>query len=66
MRVRIVRRVFGTVNGVSLRRYLPHHVYDLPPDLANYLVAEGVAAFEMRSDEHPRPPGNVERRRRED
>ena len=63
MRVKILRHTLGNANGISLRHYLPGHVYDLPPNIANYLVIQGIATFEMRIDEHPRPPGQVERRR---
>jgi hypothetical protein len=63
MRVRIVREALGTVNGVSLRHYRAHQVYDLPPSLANYLVAQGTANFEMRNEGAAKPPDQVERRR---
>ena len=64
MKVRIVRQPLGHVNGVSLRRYHPHQVYDVAPTLANYLVAQGVAVFEMRTNREEREPGQIERRRK--
>jgi len=64
MKVRIVRQSLKQVQGVALRHYQPQHVYDLPPSLADYLVAEGLAIFEMRSDDHPKPPPDQEERRR--
>jgi hypothetical protein len=63
MKVRIFRRSIENVGGVSLRHYRAGQVYDLPPTLANYLVAQGLATFEMRS-ENPKPPNQVERRRK--
>jgi hypothetical protein len=64
MKVRIVRRSVGHVNGVSLRHYRPNEVYEVPPSIANYLVAQGVALFEMRNrEEHAEPPQGRERRR---
>ena len=46
--VRILRHSTGYVDGISLAHYLPGRVYDVPPLLADYLVAEGYAIFEMR------------------
>jgi len=37
------------VNGVSLRYYHPGHTYDLNSNLAEYLVIQGFALFEMRT-----------------
>jgi hypothetical protein len=65
MKVRITRRTLGHANGVSLRHYRPNEVYDVPPSIANYLVAQGVALFEMRSrEESSTPPEGRERRRK--
>ena len=63
MKIRILRQAVGHVNGVSLRHYRPGQVYEVPPSIANYMVAEGLAGFEMRSAEHSAPPNNIERRR---
>ena len=65
MKVKIVRRTLGHVNGVSLRHYRENEVYEVPPSIANYLVAQGVALFEMRSrEESAAPPEGRERRRK--
>jgi hypothetical protein len=65
MKVRILRQIAGHANGVSLRHYRPNEVYEVPPTLANYMVAEGVASFEMRNQEQrSAPPDGKERRRR--
>ena len=62
MRVRILRRPTGSVNGLTLSHYKPGVVYDLPANLANYLVATGVARLEMRVSDNPQPPLGIERR----
>ena len=63
MKVKILRRILGHADGVSLRHYRPNEIYEVPPSIANYLVAEGVALFEMRSqDELAVPPEGIERR----
>jgi hypothetical protein len=49
MKVKILKHTLGHVNGVSLRHYKPNEIYELPPSIANYLVAEGAALFEMRN-----------------
>ena len=64
MRVKIVRQPHGTVSGVSLNAYRAGEVYDIPAMLAEYLVVEEFAIFEMR-DSHREPVEvAVERRRR--
>ena len=55
MKVRILRQSYGSVQGVSLRLYRPGQVYDLPPTLAAYVVAEGLAIVEMRADQYSKP-----------
>lgn len=50
MRIIIVRHPTGTLEGVSLQKYHVGVTYDVPPSLASYLVAEGVAVVEMRDD----------------
>jgi len=65
IKVRILKLTLGHVNGVSLRHYRPNEIYELPPSIANYLVAQGVALFEMRNpDGRAGPPGGQERRRK--
>jgi hypothetical protein len=60
VRIRIVKRPRGTIDGVSLRHYRLGETYDVAAMLAQYLVAEGFARFEMRTAERsrrPRPEG---------
>ena len=64
MKVRIVRRPQGVIQGVSLKYYRTGEVYDLPPALAEYLVMEQYAILEMRDPDKPPVPVDVERRRR--
>ena len=64
MRVRITRQPDTSVADVSLRNYRPGEVYDLPNNLAEYLVMEDYAIFEMRGSEQPSVPVLHERRRR--
>jgi hypothetical protein len=63
MRVKIVRQPVGSVNGLNLSFYKPRLTYDLPADVASYLVASGFARLEMRRSEKPIPPDGIERRR---
>jgi len=62
MKIRIVREPHGTVNGSSLSRYRAGEVYDLPAIVADYMVVEGFAIVEMRSNDNPAVPIAVERR----
>ena len=64
MKVRIVRQPLGMIEGVSLHHYRPGEVYELPPLLAEYLVMERYATFEMRDRGKPPEPVAEERRRR--
>jgi hypothetical protein len=64
MRVKMLRHAQGVVNGMSLKYYRPGEVYDLPPTLAEYLVMEDYAIFEMRDHDKPAVSVPVERRRR--
>jgi hypothetical protein len=64
MRVRITRQPEGRIDDVSLRNYRPGEVYDLPSNLAEYLVMEDFAIFEMRGSEQTSLPAADERRRR--
>ena len=54
--MRITRQPLGIVQGVSLKHYRPGEVYELPPPLAEYLVMERYAIFEMRVRESPPVP----------
>jgi hypothetical protein len=57
VRVRITRQPTGSVDGVPLPNYLVVGVvYDLPANIANYLVAEGFAIFEQRKENNTHPP----------
>jgi hypothetical protein len=50
---------------MSLNCYRPGRPYDLTPSLANYFVAKGWAIFEMRADEQPQWPKELDRRKRQ-
>ena len=63
MRVKIIRQPIGSVNGLNLSHYRPRLIYDLPADLASYLVASGFARLEMRGSEKAGPPQGIERRK---
>ena len=62
--MRITRQPLGTVQGMSLKHYRPGEVYELPPALAEYLVMEKFAIFEMRDRDKPAVPVAEDRRRR--
>lgn len=62
MKVRIVRQPTGTIQGLSLHDYNIGHVYDLPASVAAYLVAEGFAFVEMRTE--TRAATDTDRRRK--
>ena len=65
MKVRITRAPRGVVDGMSLHYYHPGEAYDVSPELAEYLVAEGFASIEMRQrDRSSRPRINDRRRSR--
>ena len=64
MKVRITRQPLGVIQGVSLKYYRQGEVYDLPPPLAEYLVMEKCAIFEMRDRERVPVPVEFDRRRR--
>ena len=65
MKVKILKWTLGHADGVSLRHYRPNETYEVPPNIANYLVAEGAALFEMRNAEAQAiPPEGIERRQR--
>jgi hypothetical protein len=50
VRVRIIQPPTGSVDGVLLKNYLVGVIYDLPANIANYLVAQGFAVFESRRE----------------
>ena len=49
---------------MSLKHYRAGEVYELPPPLAEYLVMEQFAIFEMRDRDKPAVPVAEDRRRR--
>ena len=48
VKVRIVKRPTGALDGMALKYYVPGQVYDLSAPVADYLVMEGFAKLEMR------------------
>jgi hypothetical protein len=46
VRVLIVRQPVGNIDGIPLAPYKLGQSYDLPPILANYLVAQGFGVFD--------------------
>jgi len=48
MKVRITREPTGGVDGMSLKHYRTGCLYDVPAELAEYLVALDFAVIEMR------------------
>jgi hypothetical protein len=63
MRVRITRAPRGAVDGMSLHYYHAGEAYDVTPQLAEYLVAEGFASIEMRLRERSSRRRSRDRRR---
>ena len=64
MRVKITRQPIGMIQGMSLNYYRQGEIYELPPSLAEYLVMEKYAIFEMRDrDSRPMHAGEDRRRR---
>jgi hypothetical protein len=62
MRIRIIRRPTGVVDGMSLHYYHFGQAYDVRAELAEYLVASGFASIEMRrSNRSSRQPRNDRR-----
>lgn len=60
----MLRQPIGTVQGVTLKYYRPGQVYDLPATLAAYLVTEGFAIVEMRSEQNMKIAVDRDRRRK--
>jgi CheY-like chemotaxis protein len=52
MKIRIIKRPVGTVDGIVLARYEPGTIYDVSASLADYLVVQGYA---VPSNGQPRP-----------
>jgi hypothetical protein len=48
---------------MSLNYYRLGRTYEVTPTLANYLVANGWAIVEMRADEQPHWPKELDRRK---
>ena len=63
MRVRITRPPRGVVDGMSLHYYHAGEAYDVAPQLAEYLVAQGYASIEMRQGQRSSRPRSQDRRR---
>ena len=63
MKVRMTRQPVGIVQGLSLKYYRRGEVYELPASLAEYLVMENYAIFEMRDRDKGPVPVEVDRRR---
>jgi hypothetical protein len=63
MRVRITREPTGVVDGMAMRHYHAGEAYEIPAVLAEYLVAEGYAAIEMRYRQRSSRPRKYDRRR---
>jgi hypothetical protein len=64
VRVRFLRQPTGSVDGISLSHFHAGQVYELPATLAEYLVAEGFAFFEMRIRSRSTRLRTTDRRRR--
>lgn len=64
VRVCITKRPTGIViEGVNLKRLIPGECYDFSPSVAEYLVLNGYAIIEMRSDQRIHKAHKPERRR---
>jgi hypothetical protein len=55
VKVLIIKRPVGVVDGVDLKRYAPGVVYDVSAVIADYLVLNGFAVTELRSDTRNHP-----------
>ena len=49
--VRVIRQPTGILDGLSLSQYRVGQTYELNPALAEFLVVQGFAVFEMRRAE---------------
>ena len=63
MKVLIIKRPTGAVDGMALKRYTPGEVYDLSAAMADYLVLQGFALPEMRRRSKPVLKKKPDRRR---
>jgi len=54
VKIRVTRQPVGNLNGINLRHYHPNRVYDLPSNLAEYLVIQGFGLLEMRTSQKDR------------
>ena len=59
----MIRKGVGTVNGLDLCHYHQGSIYDMDAVLAEYLVLEGFAAFEMRRAQRSHRYRTSDRRR---
>jgi hypothetical protein len=64
MKVRMTREPAGRVEGVSLQHYRTGCVYDVPAELAEFLVALDLAVIEMRGGQRSSRTRPNDRRRR--
>jgi hypothetical protein len=62
VKVRIVKRAAGIVDGMPLSRYVPGEVYDVSPALADYLILQGFARPEMRRSNRVKLQKKTDRR----
>jgi hypothetical protein len=52
VKIIIIKKPTGILEGVALDHYRVGQVYDVPASLANYLVADRFAMFESRDASH--------------
>jgi hypothetical protein len=63
LKVRITQQPTGGTHDLSLNNYREGHVYDVPSTLGEYLVAEGFAIIEMRTQKSASFEGPERRRK---
>jgi hypothetical protein len=63
VRIRIIKRPRGSIDGVSIGFYRIGESYDVTAMLGQYLMAEGFAQLEMRVGQRSRRPRPSERRK---
>ena len=64
MKIRILKQPIGLVEGIALNYYRTGHIYEVVPTLANYLVAEGFATFDLRDPRERKGHLTEERRKK--
>ena len=64
MLVRILKHSTEIVDGIRLARYRVGECYELPANLAEYLVVRGLAALEMRTHQRSQRARVGDRRRK--